>query len=39
VKGVGEYWLFSSNSRSFGYGFETMGIWVKMIPRFRETIH
>jgi hypothetical protein len=28
VQGVGEYWLFSSYSRSFGYGFQAVGIRV-----------
>jgi hypothetical protein len=29
VQGVGEYWLFSSQSRSFGYGCEARGVGVK----------
>jgi hypothetical protein len=29
VQGVGEKWLFSSTSRSFGYGYEVVRIRVK----------
>jgi hypothetical protein len=30
VQGVEEYWLFSFYSRSSGYGFESVGIMVKL---------
>jgi hypothetical protein len=28
LQGVGEYWIFSSYSSGFGYGFEAVGIMV-----------
>jgi hypothetical protein len=31
VKGVGEKWLFSATSRSFGYGYEAVRIRVKFL--------
>jgi hypothetical protein len=38
VQGVGEKWIFSSSSRSFGYGFEAERIMHMQLVRVKKKV-